>query len=243
MAITYFGKAVHPADNGSNATNQITLTPPGSMQADDYVLVYMHQRAVGGGAADDMTIGVTGGQSWTSEGDWASANTNFSHLHHCRYNGTWSANPRFDSSSSACDSALMLVFRGVHTTSAIDVAVARSDNSAPGSPFDCSVAALNIVNSGAVAVVFWGSQDDNTYVLQTGGGWTNPDSVAMWRNTAGNDISISAAYLITSSSGSTGAVVNRQTVNGGDAWQSHSIALKPAGAAAVPRKRHTMMIY
>jgi hypothetical protein len=63
MAITYYGSASRPADNGTNTSNPTAVTPPGGMLAGDLVLMIAQRRASSG----TLAISNAGGQSWTSE--------------------------------------------------------------------------------------------------------------------------------------------------------------------------------
>ena len=59
MSITYFGSASTPADNGTNTTNPTAVTPPGSMQAGDLVLMIAQSRD----STATLAISNAGGQS------------------------------------------------------------------------------------------------------------------------------------------------------------------------------------
>ena len=63
MAITYFGSTSAPADNGTQAgPGPVALTPPGSMQLNDLVLIFLQYRATG--VALSFDVSQTGGQDW-----------------------------------------------------------------------------------------------------------------------------------------------------------------------------------
>src|SRR5262245_7286601 len=112
-AITFFGSATNPADNGSLAPGagavDVAVTPPASMQDGDLVLMFGMVRDTGVVAG----VTTTGGQAWTALtnrdgtammaiGVWA------------RFNGTWSTNPAINftmSSGTIGASVQMLVFR------------------------------------------------------------------------------------------------------------------------------------
>jgi hypothetical protein len=229
LAITYFAVASQPADNGAQAGPTATVTVPGSMVANDYVVCCASYKA----STTTIDITTTGGQTWTSGTVIGDATSGMrSRVFHCRFNGTWATNPVFTQSSggTAGLSVMMLVFRGVDLTTAIDVAESGAVYAAPSTPFDVSRAGVTL-SAGAVAIAFWVSADDNTWAVQTAG-WANPTGVAQVRNTSGTDTSMSAAYIISPGGGATGAVVNRQTALGGDAGTTHILALKAAAGAA-----------
>ena len=127
---TYFGSASVPADGASavNATTQVTITPPASMLAGDLVVV-----SCVSGASNTWSNGVTGGQTWTAETAYQGTAGPWCRLFWCTFNGTWGANPRFDSTVGTNTSAIMHVFRPSATTKvwAIDVAQATTQYSAP----------------------------------------------------------------------------------------------------------------
>lgn len=224
MAITFFNDARMPATDGANAAaTSATITPPASMAANDYVVVFVSAKTT----AVTITNSVTGGQTWTAGTD-SEGNGMSYRLFHCRFNGTWSANPAFAWTNSVPYVVWMLVFRGVDTTTAIDAAESIANFAAPTTPFDVTIAAGAIVTAtaNAMVVAHWCSADDNSWAVQTAG-WTNPNAQAQWRNAGGTDSSAAVAYQIQASAGNSAAVTNRQTVNGGDAGIRSILALRP----------------
>ena len=236
MAITYFAAAAMPADNDAtgNAGPTVTITPPGSMATNDYVVVLLSYKST----ATNLTFNntTTGGQSWSSDTKRAGATGMMSQIWRCRYNGTWTANPVWTMSNSGTSpmQGAMLVFRGVDTATPIDVAEASAQYAAPSSPFDVTITGVTTGTSGAVVLALWASNDDNSWTVQTAG-WTNPGGQAQWRNLAGTDISLAAAYKEITPAGASGNITNRQTANGGDSGNTHILALRPAAAAAIKR--------
>lgn len=231
MAITFFGRTATPTDSGSNAGPTVTFTPPASMLADDFVLVFLQYKTT----STTLTFSETAadGQTWTSETKQATA-TIMSQWFKCKFNGTWLLNPIFTISSAGSSpmGGVMLVFRGVDTTTQIDNADTNAAYAAPGTPFDVTLTGIDPTTDNAMVVAAWSSVDDNTWALQTGG-WTNPSGEAQWRNLQGTDMSISAAYMVVAT-GSSGNVTNRQTALGGDDGATHIIALRPlAGAISI----------
>jgi hypothetical protein len=72
-----------------------------------------------------------------------------------------------------------------------------------------------------------GAVDDDSWALQTGGGWTQaPPSYTGYQNVAGTDNSFDLAYKIQAATGSTGDIVFRQTNRGGDAGSYYTVSFK-----------------
>lgn len=209
---TFFGVSAVPVDGASavNATTTITITPPASMVSGDLVVVYCQQR---GNTA--WTNGVTGGQSWTN--DVSSTNTtNVSvSVFSCTFNGTWSVNPRFDNAGGTCTSAVMVVFRPINSSS-----VWAKD--AP-STFLLPAAATQTLNSvtpttnNSVVIGSWHSADDNTWGTLTGTNWTKGTLSAQYRNTSGQDQSMTLAYQLQTTATATNNVSQTQLTLGNDA--------------------------
>lgn len=221
MPISLFGSASTPTtDGGTNTSTTVSITPPGSMEANDYVVVLANFRGSG-----TITNTTTGGQSWTAETQINAANV-YTRLFHCRFDGTWDADPVFTSSGSAhAFTGTMYVIRGVDTTTAFDVSPTGSTFAAPSTPYDVTIPGINIQTAGALALMIWAILDDNTWALQTGG-WTNTLGTQIRNNgTSSDDNCISTAYQIFSSTGGTGDVTNRES--GSDAGVYYSMALKP----------------
>jgi hypothetical protein len=214
------------------------------MLANDYVVVLSSYRTNSGtqniSVLDDT--GNTGGQTWVEGTSLNGGTTNtVSRIHHCRFNGTWDANPAFGHNTGGTNplSGKMLVFRGVNTTTAIDVAIAQVANAAPGTPFDVSIAEITTVTDGAMVVAFWTTDDDNSWTIQTSG--FTASTPAQTRNLSGSDSSIAAAWKIFASAGPTGAVVSRQHTVTDDDTNTHILALRPAPATGVRYRAVTMV--
>lgn len=219
MAITLFGFTPNPADTGTlDANPPPTMTPPANMVANDYVVVFMTAKTTG----VVNTVSNTGGQTWTSETTVETNGMN-SRVFHCRFNGTWSADPTFACSNvNAGVSLVMLVFRGVDTTTALDVAVAGQGYSATGS---CTIASFDTNSNGAMAVGLMDSTDDNAWSLSTSG-WDS----GFARNGIGTDLSIAWVYKAIAAAGATGDVTMTQTTVQPDAGTQQWLALKAAPA-------------
>lgn len=224
-AITPFCVTSSPADNGIQGGSIRSVTPCGGMAANDYVVVIA---SIAASTAQTISNSTTGGQTWTSETEIDNSGpTLHTRVFHTRYNGSWAANPAFTVSPGDSNSFTlqMFVFRGVDTTTALDVAVTGAAFSAPGTPFDVTINEITTATNNALVLAIWVSRDDVSWALQTGG-WTasTPPYV---RNTAGSDHSQGSAYKIQTSAGATGNVVSRQD-QGGDAGVGYILALKPA---------------
>lgn len=201
-------------DAGTNATATLTITPPTTLRQGDLVIVSCQSRN-----STTWSIGVTGGQTWTSETAYDRAATDcFCRVFWCVFNGTWSANPRFDSTSSTCTTAFMNVFRG-RTTNEIwieDVAQADVDNAAAATitltGFSFSGNAAN-----CVALATFATADDNTWSGHDDGRW----STCHYRyvtNSAGSDQSMAAACFTSTTPGeATGNCTASEATLGNDA--------------------------
>lgn len=214
MAITFFASTSAPADNGAQDNSVArSVTPPGSMAAGDLVIVTVNHRS---GSATISNSG-TGGQTWTPEAQVAVSGSGQMRRFWCRFNGTWDADPQFDTSSHTgiAITLEMVVFRptSASNTWASDVAQTNSSTT-PATPFDVVATGQVAIADSTVTVVSFATCQANTWALQTGG-WANPDSITQRRNTTGTDISLSTGYLIQTSPGATGNVTNRQATLGG----------------------------
>jgi hypothetical protein len=180
-----------PADNGTNATTTITLTPPTLMADGDLVVVYLQQRTTA-----TFSVGVTGGQTWNSVGrDVGTANVAME-TYWARFNGTWAANPRFDFSAGTNTSAVMLVFRSDVPTNLWNTESIQTVNAAAAATI--TITGVTPANPDSVTVGSWMTADDNTWGTLTGTGWSKLGLGAQYRNLAGNDQSSTYAYYLQS---------------------------------------------
>ena len=221
MAITYFGSASTPADNGTNTANPTAVTPPGSMQDGDLVLMIAQARATTG----TLTISSTGGQTWTSTAQQSQSNCRI-RLFWCTFNGTWSADPSVSMVTTNNNIVVMHVFRPSNTSSAwaVDVAKVSSNFSAPISPYTVTIPGITTNTDGALVFAAWASTDANTWGSLTGG-WSTPGS-AQYRNTSGSAASQTHAYKVMVTAGDSGDVSKNQETLGGDAGARLIIAFK-----------------
>lgn len=188
MPITFFGQASVPADNGSNSTTATTITPVASMLAGDLTVVHVTQRGTG-----TWSVGVTGGQTWNEVGA-NNVTTNVSaQTYWARFDGTWTANPRFDCTSGTNTTVIMLVFRPNNSTSTWGFGY-LDDNNFGGPSFETYSFTPDFAPSVTIGV--GSSADDNTWGNLVGSGWTKSGLSNQWRNLAGQDSSTTAMYYI-----------------------------------------------
>jgi hypothetical protein len=215
MAITLFGSASVPTDNGTNTTNPTAFSNPpvGSMVAGDLVFVYAYCRT----SSATIAVSNSGGQSWTSGTSQSSANATLSaNFFWCIYNGTWSAAPSFSFGATINNNVVMLVFRPTSGSNTWAV-----DSGQTGSFVDRAAALSFIItgwtpsNASTVSIGVWNSDDDNTWGTLVGAQWSKTSLSAQFRNTSGNDTSSTFAYCIRTSSGGTGNVAQSQSTSDG----------------------------
>lgn len=226
MAITYFGSANNPLDDGSlGGPGPITVTPPGSMVVGDLVLLVGQCKT-----AEDISVAEASGQTWNALDHWTaiSGKTDRIRIFWCRFSGSWGADPSLSVPTDTDAFTVTLhVFRPTTSgnTWAIDVAqVSTSNDIAPSTPFDVTITGITTLTDGALVVAGWATADDNTWAIQTGG-WSNIGG-AQYRNSFGTDQSHSLAYQVKATAGATGDVVNRQLTLGGDTYHTAILAFK-----------------
>ncbi len=207
---TFFGVATVPADNGTNATTTITITPPASMLAGDLVVVYLQQRGTA-----TFSVGVTGGQTWTSIGRNVGTANVAMDTYWARFDGTWDANPRFDFSAGTNTSAQMLVFRPVTSTNVWETEQIQTANAAAAAT--TTVTGITPANGDNVTIASWMTADDNTWGTLTGTNWVKTSLSAQYRNLAGNDQSATYAYQLQTTAAATNNVSQTQLTLGNDA--------------------------
>jgi hypothetical protein len=108
VAITFFGVASAPADNGAQAGATVAVAPPANMLAGDLAVVFQQIRT----ADSEIEVSNRGGQAWSSSQRAGSAATS-NRVYWCRFNGTWSANPSFTNRAASllATTVVMIVFR------------------------------------------------------------------------------------------------------------------------------------
>lgn len=208
MPISFHGISAVPADNGTNATATITITPPASMLQGDLVVVYLQNRAFA-----NFSVGVTGGQTWNftlrSPGGAETVGTYWA-----TFNGTWAASPRFDFSQTTSTSAYMLVFRANSTASNWSIEQYNVLNDTTN--LTKTVTSLTPTGNNNVSIAAFLSVDDNTWGTLTGANWVQTGIAAQYRNLAGNDTSAAFAYQIQTTAAPTNNVSLTQLTLGPD---------------------------
>lgn len=230
MAITYHNSASNPADNGTNTTTPIVVTPPASMAAGDLVFFLAYTKIV----TATFAISQASGQTWNT----IDAGPDGVGIFWCRFNGTWGSDPSIAVTGGAqAWSAVMHVFRPTTGTNvwAVDQALVETDHGTPSSPFTVTITGQTTTQANTVTIATWASIDDNTWGSLSGAGWVTTGS-AQYRNTSGNDISLTFAHKIQTSAGATGNVSKNQATLGGDQTVSKIITFYESAAAATVLK-------
>lgn len=232
MSFSYFGTAVQPIDNATlfdAGPANVSVTPPASMQAGDFVCLWCDRRSTA-----DIVMGDDGGQSWTA-GTVRQTGSSSTKLFWCTFNGTWSANPSIVTiaNPSILISLEMEVWRPSGVVS-VDVAESFHTYNAPVTPFDVTAPSVTPVASDTLQIFRWFSLDKNTWGLQSPpAGVVNAGS-AYYRNVdnsgASKNMSHSTAYLVQAAANPTGTVTNRQLTLGGDPGLYLTYSFKEIGA-------------
>lgn len=212
MAITRFGEASNPADNSTNTTTPVVITPPGSMQAGDLCFVVVRN----GTTTGTIAVSQAGGQTWSQQGSQQNQTTCRVAVFSCTFNGTWSASPSFSGRSGSYSlSAVMYVFRGDYgtgTTWAVDAAISQTTFSAPGSPYTVATSSITTVANGALVVAFWVCAAANTWGSLTGSTHTfTAMGTAQYRCTSSTAGSITGAWMIDVTAGATGTASQNES--------------------------------
>ncbi len=196
----FWGYATTPADNGTQASTPVTLTPPANMLAGD--LVYCSFLRAGGGP-ETGSFSNTGGQSWTIVKDRASVLPEI-WTAWCTFNGTWSANPAFATTgTSVARSGQMFVFRPnkVGAVWAVDQNPAQTSGTA-GAFVTTVTGVTNTKNKSiticrlvvSIAAILYQSRSPLNWVVMG----TN------FRNTSANNKNMMYAWLYQPTPGATG---------------------------------------
>lgn len=210
-----------PPTSGANQTGEVVwdkdVSPWTNLVAGDWIAIAVYVRA-----NTAPTVLDAGGQTWRTETDVNQGTTAHMRLFHCRFNGTWTADPTFGDTlgSAAPHSARAWAWRDAAQTNidgfaenGLDQQDGGASFTAPTTPFDVVRAGQTPTVPGCMVIAVFASSDDNTWVVQTGG-WTDEGT---FTNIGGSDCSISSARKTIPDTSASGSVTNRQTVNGGDA--------------------------
>jgi len=219
--IVYIGSSSTPADNGTNVTTPIAVTPPVILQAGDLILFTGITRDSTG---QTFTISQASGQTWTSGGSVSDTDI-AAEIFWCRFNGTWGADPSISVTGGTSPyTAVMHVYRGGHPASnwGVDQSLIELDFTAPGSPFTVTITGQTTTKNNTVTSAAWITADDNTWDSISGTGWSISGD-AQYRNTSGSDSSATFAHKIQTSPSATGNVSKNQATLGGDAGTTYII--------------------
>lgn len=227
---SYISTVSIPMDGAaaSNTATQNTWTPLQGLISGDLVIVAMQQRGTA-----TMSVGVTGGQSWSSfSGFNGTGNLTSTQIFYCTFNGTWGASPRFDFSAGTNTSVVVSAFRpGVSSSTwGVDVTQSAGTFTAPTTPFAVTITGISPAQANNVSMAVWVTADDNTWGDMTGTDWY-ANNFGQFRNVAGSDASMTQAHKIQASSGATGNVMREQNTLGGDAGATSIFAFYEIPAA------------
>lgn len=217
---------------GSNATTTITLAPPGGtsppanggMRKGDLCVVICQSRS-----SATWSVGVTGGQTWTEEVFPISPGMS---LFWCTFNGTWTASPRFDSTSGLCTSAAMNCWRALSTGHvwAIDNPLDVDSFAATTTPTRTGV---TTTKPNAIVILGAATLDDNSWSTLTSADDWSSFAFTYLPNTAGSDMSMCVRFRILAAAGASGDHTMTQTVNGPDAGETFIISFYPIAPASL----------
>lgn len=231
MALSAFGNASNPADNGTaNEPTTLAVTGPASMLAGDLVLLIGVMRSANNSL---MSQSALGGQTWFIVRNPSNAGANNVNIAvwACEFNGTWSADPSIAFASAlgtVATTGIMLVFRGIKNW-ANDVAVSAAGFAAPGSPFTVTQTGITTAHTNALAVAIFLAAAANTWGTLSGAGWALVGT--QWRNVAGSGLSAAIAWQGTLNSGvATGNVSLNESAGTAGAACIFSLSGEPLGA-------------
>jgi hypothetical protein len=208
--ITFFGVSTNPSDNGTSSATTISVTPPGSMQAGDLVVVFLVQRGTA-----TITQNATGGQTWTAlAAAYTVPNTGNTlrlRAFWCEYDGTWTADPSWDFTAGNATQAQMLVFRpsSPSITWAVDTGIANASMTA--SPY--TITGYTPANNNNVTIAQFSTNSAVTWGGLSGTNWTKSGLADQYRveNAGATDLSTSYAYQIQGIKQATNDVSQTQT--------------------------------
>lgn len=222
---SYFASASTPADNGTNATSVVEITPPGSMVAGDLVVLVGQSRA----ATSAITMALTnGGQTWQDVGLNIAGTTHSAKIYWCRYSGSWANNPQVEFASANSTTVSMHVFRpsaGANTWGLDQLGATTTYVAPTGPPYLHNISGQTTVSDDVVAIYVDFSTDDNTWAKSAG--TATVVSSAQYRNLGGNDISHAVYYEVFPTGGTaTGNLRMEQTALGPDAGATAVVLFK-----------------
>jgi hypothetical protein len=208
LAFTHFCTvlAQPTSDNGSYdaSAGDITVTPCSSIPTGSLVIIDADQRDT----PITLTIGTTGGQSWTN-GTLTQSGSSSSRSFWAVFNGTWSANPvvAADFHNAVPWNVIMTVYQPcTGGTVASDVAESTSVYSADA---NVSIAGQTPTSMASVVTRAAFMAQENVTFSSLTAGWTYRNSGAnQFRNSTGPGLSLSIVDKIQASAAATGGVTN-----------------------------------
>lgn len=209
MAITHFGSVANPADNGVLTDGAArTITPPSSMVAGDLVVVDASVRI----ATETTTVSVTGGQTWNSLTNRTSGSIS-TRTFWCVFNGTWGADPAFETASliGGAYTLVMSVFRPTSSSNTWSVDQAESWGTFTTSTA-LTITGQTPTDASSVTLAAWCTDADNNTFSGLTAGWSNAVG-AQIRSTQSSGTTYARAYLIQTSAAATGNVTNTAAVS------------------------------
>ncbi len=205
---TFFGSSSTPADNGAQAGPTTAVTPPGSMVANDLVIIYGEYR----GASATISMSSMGGQTWNTATTYTVVGSSQTiSIFWCTFNGTWSGpNPSVTVGVGNTNglSAIIYVFRPSNSNSRWGVNIIGANSNSSGNPNTITGVTPTMPNT--VTMAFWSSSAVNTWGTLTGAGWSKTGLSAQIRNTTTLQ-SQTAAYQVMAAAGATGNVSQTQS--------------------------------
>jgi hypothetical protein len=216
MAITRVGWGTVAAAASGNVTPGL----PTNIAADDLLICIVH-------SSDQVSHSMDAAWTQIVQGNGGGTTSRLSVWRH-KYDGSTDPSRVVTHASGQSPIARIVAFRGVDTTTAVDVA----GTILTGTDATMEFNAVTIVTDYAVALAITGSADDNARTLQADSGVAIGEGV-QWGNvtTAGTpDGSISCFYRPVAAGSYTAATITQAA---SDAWASVCIALRPAASSRV----------
>ena len=225
MAITFVGSA---SANVAGADVTVDLTAIAGLAEDDFVIF-----GYGIGSFSDETMSLVSATGWTSHSDLYYNDTRDSNL------GVFSkvmgvtvdtSVTGAGASGSYGHAAIAMAFRGVDTTTPLDVAIVEATG---GNTYFPDPPQITFLDSGAAVVIFTASahtQSTDTTTWPTG--YDNVDSLTETNNSS-TDLHASMAYnLSPTSPENPGAITYNGSDSGDFSWCAVTIALRPAASGS-----------
>jgi hypothetical protein len=219
--ISFRGSVSTPADSGTNTSSTATITTANlkdaggssvSAQTGDLCIITAQPRS-SSPSWDDFSITTTGGQEWMELTDDSFGRTNLgAKKWMCVFTGSWAANPVVTFVASVNFEAIMTVYQhdaGSTKRWRVSTPVSISSKAAATT---FTISAITLPTQPCVVEVTYGSSGLNTWGSLTAG-WTfaNPSGGTQVRS--GTNMSLSIAYKVFTSTGSTGSVAATQSAS------------------------------